>query len=99
MTYRVRYTRVARDDLKRLYGFLVEKDLAAARRARATIVKAMEVLAHLPFTCRKAEANDPFLRELVISFGGSGYVALFEIEDSQTVTILSVRHQHEDDRR
>ena len=27
----------------------------------------------------------------------SGYVALFEIEDSRTVTILAVRHQREDD--
>jgi plasmid stabilization system protein ParE len=37
------------------------------------------------------------LRELVISFGGAGYVALFEIEDNETVTVLAVRHQREDD--
>lgn len=49
------------------------------------------------FTCRKAAQSDPFLRELVISFGASGYVALFEIEDNAIVTILAIRHQREDD--
>jgi hypothetical protein len=35
--------------------------------------------------------------ELLIPFGHSGYVALFDIENSATVTILAVRHQLEDD--
>jgi plasmid stabilization system protein ParE len=34
---------------------------------------------------------------LLISFGTSGYLALFEIDDAQHVTILAVRHQREDD--
>jgi mRNA-degrading endonuclease RelE of RelBE toxin-antitoxin system len=34
---------------------------------------------------------------MLIPFGDSGYVILFEIEDSTTVTILAVRHQREDD--
>jgi len=33
----------------------------------------------------------------VIPFGFSGYVALFEVENSSTVTILAVWHQREDD--
>jgi mRNA-degrading endonuclease RelE of RelBE toxin-antitoxin system len=37
------------------------------------------------------------LRELVIPFGSSGYVMLFEIDDASTVIILAVRHQREDD--
>ena len=45
---------------------------------------------------RKAGAV-PFLRELLIPFGRSGYVLLFEIEDAATVTVLAVRHQLEDD--
>jgi plasmid stabilization system protein ParE len=49
-----------------------------------------------PFTCRKA-GQSPFLRELVVSFGRSGYVALFEIEDDSHVAVLAVRHQLEDD--
>ncbi len=49
-----------------------------------------------PFTCRKA-GRSPFLRELVIPFGRSGYVALFEVQDRETVIVMAVRHQLEDD--
>ena len=34
---------------------------------------------------------------MVIPFGAAGYVALFEIEDNATVTILAIRHQREED--
>lgn len=57
-------------------------------------------VAHLrlsPFACRKA-GHSPFLRELIISFGHTGYVALFEIVGSDQVIIGAVRHQREDDR-
>ena len=97
MTYRVRYTKAARADLQRLYAFLIVKDLPAARRALDTITRAMEFLQDFPFTCRKADADTPFLRELLIPFGSSGYVALFEIDDAKTVTIIAVRHQREED--
>jgi hypothetical protein len=33
----------------------------------------------------------------VISFGVYGYVALFEIEEPDIITIIAVRHQREDD--
>ena len=97
MSFRVRYTRGARNDLRRLYEFLLKKDLHAARRARAAIAKGVAFLSESPFTCRKAAPNTPLLRELIIPFGASGYVALFEIEDRETVTILAIRHQREDD--
>lgn len=41
--------------------------------------------------------GNPFLREMLISFGANGYVVLFEIEAKDMVTILAVRHQREDD--
>ena len=97
MSYLVRYTSDARKDLQRLYGFLIEHDLQAARRARDAMAKAADFLQYFPFSCRKVSQNDPFLRELVIPFGSAGYVALFEIEDNSTVTILAIRHQREDD--
>jgi len=97
LTYRVRYTHAARDDLKRLYRFLLDRDVDAARLALESIVKSVEMLRAFPFTCRKVDADNPFLRELLISFGASGYVALFEIEDDKNVVILAVRHQREDD--
>jgi len=97
--FRVRFTPEAEADLLRLFDFLLEQDVAAAEKARAAIAKAIELLDVFPFTCRKALGGDgnPFLRELIIPFGASGYVALFEIEKRETVTVLAVRHQREED--
>ena len=97
MSYRVRYTKAAKDDIVRLYGFLVEQNLAEARKALDAIQKGIEFLKDFPFTCRKAATEDPLLREMIISFAARGYVVLFEIEDKETVTILAVRHQREED--
>ena len=99
MSYQIRFTKAAKDDLTRLYTFLVEQDVQAAKNALSAINKAIELLEIFPFTCRKAKADNPFLRELVISFGANGYVALFEVEENNIVTILAVRHQREDDYR
>jgi plasmid stabilization system protein ParE len=103
VTYRVRLTRQAQADLQRLFDFIIERELAShtgeleiADRALTAIRAGFETLRSLPFTCRKA-GDSPFLRELVISFGATGYIALFEILDEQEVVIAAVRHQHEDD--
>lgn len=102
MSYQIRFTQHATDDLERLYDFIIERelgrsdDLAVAERALQAIETAIALLSFSPFTCRKA-GNDPFIRELVIPFGASGYVALFEIEASDSVVIAAVRHQREDD--
>lgn len=104
MSYRVKLTREAEDDLLRLYDFMLEReiersggrDLALADRAIAAIHHGFATLRSSPFTCRKADQS-PFLRELVIPFGGAGYVALFEISDADTVVIAAVRHRREDD--
>ena len=95
--YRVRFTPDAEDDLLRLYDFLLEQEFAAAERALDAIRSGIEGLRLSPFSCRKAAADNPLLRELVIPFGAAGYVALFEIDGPKTVTILAVRHQREDD--
>jgi plasmid stabilization system protein ParE len=99
LIYQIRFTRNSKDDLKRLYLFLYKQDKNSVKHARDNIYKAIDMLKNFPFTCRKAQANSPFMRELVISFGANGYVALFEIEEDNTVTILAVRHQREDDFR
>jgi plasmid stabilization system protein ParE len=98
VSFRVRFTPEAKSDLERLYSFLATHDVGAAERALEVIDKAWSLLEEFPFSCRKAEGEgDPFLRELVIPFGNAGYVALFEVEDNRTVTVLAVRHQREDD--
>lgn len=103
MTYSVRFTLEAQRDLDRLFDFVIQRELARdsgdldlAELALAAIRAAMAVLERFPFTCRKASDN-PFIRELVIPFGNTGYVALFEIADGQTVVVAAVRHQREDD--
>lgn len=97
MSYPVRFTEEAAEDLQRLYAFAVENDPDAADRGLDTIEKAWELLEEFPFSCRRADDPNPFVRELVNPFGASGYVALFEIEGNAVVTVLAVRHQLEDD--
>lgn len=100
MSYTVRFTEEAEADLLRLYDFLLEQDphcTELAERALERIAQALELLKQFPFTCRKVLVHNPHLRELVISFGAAGYVALFEIEPDDIVTILALRHQRESD--
>ncbi len=97
MTFAVRYSQGALDDLERFYDYLLARDIELAEKAYHAIAKATEFLENFPFSCRKASADNAFFRELVIPFGSSGYVALFEIEDSGTVTTLAIRHQREED--
>ena len=100
--FEVRYTDAASDDLVRLFDFLLTgaetiEDFDAAQLAVDTIRTEVEShLSRTPFIFRKA-AQSPFMRELVIPFRGAGYVALYVIEGAQTVNILAIRHQLEDD--
>ena len=101
MTYTVFLTREAREDLRRLEDFLFEMalqhgDLDLPARAVDAIRNEMRVLETNPYTCRKVSSN-PFERELIIPFGGSGYVALFEIIGDDEVLVAALRHQREDD--
>lgn len=97
MSFEVRICKAAQDDLERLLDFLAPANYSAALRARAAIKHGYALLSEMPFACRKVDDADPFLRELLIPFGDAGYVALYEIDDDRTVTILAVRHQREDD--
>lgn len=99
MTYRVRFTTDAERDLLDLYDFLADTDVPAAERALVKLRKAFELLESFPFSCRKAEGahGSSFIREMLVTFGDSGYVILFEIESAAIVTVLAVRHQRESD--
>ena len=100
MSYRVLFTEEAESDLIRLYEFVLtrnESDWSLAERALSAIRNAIRSLELSPFSFRKALPDNPFLREIVIPFGASGYVALFEIDTDESVTILAIRHQREDD--
>lgn len=97
--FQVRFTEKAKSDLNRLYEFLLEFDIPTAERAFQAIEVGLSFLRKSPFSCRKAAdgTHGPLLRELIIPFGASGYLTLFEIDNAHTVTILALRHQREDD--
>ena len=97
MSFQLRVSEAAQKDLQRLFEFLAANDYQAAIRARAAIEKAYDFAETMPFACRKADPANPFLRELVIPFRAAGYVALFEVENNEQVTILTIRHQREED--
>jgi plasmid stabilization system protein ParE len=92
----------AQQDLDRLTDVMIERaqtveDFDRALWAVQVLRSSMEALSDSALRCRKAgDGRDPFLRELVIPFGRSGYLALFEIVGDRVV-VAAIRHQLEDD--
>ena len=81
--------------LERCRQFLAQKSPAASRRAAQAIRRQFELLATQPGIGRPLD-DEPRLRELVVVFGDSGYVALYHHEQkTDTVLILAFRHQKE----
>jgi plasmid stabilization system protein ParE len=90
---RLIYSARALADLERLTDFLVETDPPAALATIELIEEAVAVLRRHPLIGRPVETE---LRELVISRGRSGYVALYSFEQVyDAVLILAIRHQRE----
>jgi len=83
----------AREDLGRLRDFLAESDVVAANEIALLITEASLVLANHPLIGRSAQNG---LRELVISKGRSGYVALYRYDEREDrVLVAAIRHQRE----
>ena len=83
----------AADDLDRLVDFLLEDWPESAVATVELIVDALEVLALHPKIGRPIEHG---LRELVISRGKSGYLALYDFDEvADVILVLAVRHQRE----
>ena len=90
----------AKEDLERLHEFATDIDPDMAEQALKTITSALQILTRHPHICRKVQSSDLpniALRELVIKFGNTGYLALFEIVDEEVALVLAVRHQRERD--
>ena len=76
-----------------LTDFLIETDPSVAAETLGLITEAVELLTRHPLIGRPVEHP---LRELVISRGRTGYVALYSFEeDHDAVLILAIRHQRE----
>ena len=87
------YSRHAFADLERLADFLAKDAAKAAIAAIDVIRDGIEILERHPLVGRPCEAR---LREILISYGKSGYVALYSHEQQQDVVlVLAIRHQRE----
>ena len=87
------YSARALDDLERAFEYIAQNDPSTALDAATAVQSAVSTLAAHPLIGRRIDRE---LRELVISFGKSGYVALYRfLPHLEVVRVLAIRHQRE----
>ncbi len=87
------YTPHALNDIDRLESFLLEVDSQAARKIIPLILSAIEALCLHPEIGRRRSDQT---RELVISRGKTGYIALYRYDEIRDAArVLAIRHQRE----
>lgn len=92
---RVVITEGAAQGLERCRWFLADKNPQAAMRAGQAIERQFALLETEPGIGRPFD-DLPELRELIVPFGDSGYVALYHHEvKNDSVYVLAFRHQKE----
>ncbi|MBK7742207.1 MAG: type II toxin-antitoxin system RelE/ParE family toxin [Betaproteobacteria bacterium] len=90
---RVIYGSAALADLVGIVDYLLEHAPDHADVAVTRIRSAVESLEHHPYLGRRVDNS---LRELVISYGATGYLALYVFDEvSDVVLVARVRHQRE----
>ena len=83
----------AADDLDQLVDFLIGKSPHEAVQTVDLVTGALGILEQHPKIGRPVEQG---LRELVISRGKSGYLAMYQYDEAaDLVIVLAVRHQRE----
>jgi plasmid stabilization system protein ParE len=89
----IRYSAQALTDLERISDFLIPEGSDLVLYTLDLIEEAVSILARHPMIGRTVNAS---LRELVISRGKTGYVALYSYESAEdTVLVHAIRHQRE----
>ncbi|MGB8517326.1 MAG: type II toxin-antitoxin system RelE/ParE family toxin [Gallionella sp.] len=89
----VNFSERALRDLERIFDFLEQESPEFALASGQLIVDATAVLQRHPLIGRPAAQH---LRELVISHGHTGYVALYRyLPTLDRIDILAIRHQRE----
>lgn len=89
---RISYSNQALANLEHISDFLSANGLDALE-ALDLIDEAIAILIRHPLIGRRVEAG---MRELVISHGKTGYVALYDYEPTHdAILILAIRHQRE----
>ena len=87
------FSKSAFSDLERFADFLLEHDPERAASTIEVILNAVEVLRRHPYI---GGPIAPGLRELVISHGRTGYLALYEFDRRRdAVLVHKLRHQLE----
>jgi plasmid stabilization system protein ParE len=87
------YAEQALLDLERLSDFLLQTDPQAAHDTAVLIFEALEMLTLHPEIGRKVHFGQ---RELVISRGRTGYLALYRfLPHIDRIVMLALRHQRE----
>ena len=82
-----------RSDFDRIFDFLFDYVPDSAALHIEAIIHALDVLATSPLIGRPVALGQ---RELIISHGASGYLALYRFDPAQdTVFVLAVRSQRE----
>ncbi len=90
---RLAYDERALEDLVRLADFLASEDPAAGEATINLIEQAVDVLGAHPLIGRRVAGE---LRELVISCGHTGYIALYEYNARfDRIIVRAIRHQRE----
>ena len=92
----VKYSAQAIADLQRLHDFLATQDKDVAKRAIAVIRDALKKIAVTPERFHPEEGRI-YLREAIIDFGSSGYIARFRHLPNGDILIARIKHQKEDD--
>ena len=83
-------------DFRRFRRFLAPKNPKAARDAFVAIHKGVEILRSQPGVGRQVEGLPRGYKKGPISYGASGYDALYRFDDD-SVTILALKHGKERD--
>lgn len=82
-----------REDFDRIFDFLFDYVPENAALHIEAIIEALDVLATSPLVGRPVASGQ---RELIISHGASGYLALYRFDPAKdTVFVLAVRSQRE----
>lgn len=90
---RIVYSPRAIEHLERAFDHIALQDLVGALAAAKAIRGAVESLREHPFIGRRIDGET---RELVISYGKTGYIALYRfLATKNEVRILAIRHQRE----
>ena len=88
---KLRYTRLAHDDLATLFAFIEKDDASAAQKVSRAIRAGIDRLIHFPSYVRDRVVEGT--RQFVVA--GVPYIVVYEIED-ETITILRIYHTAQD---